>query len=184
MRVLKNLIVPLLMLLLALAITIYVSYINIISTDVVVALLTGILGGISWLIKSESDKKRELERLSYESRRQAYDRLLQPFLNAMISIRSGQQINQDELNASMIEAGTKLFIYGSDEVCKEFNNFRRVSQDPEQNVYKILASYGRLLLAIRKDAGYPDTEMTVEEILRSFIVDYDQHREEIQRYLR
>lgn len=162
MKLSKTLLISLFLLIIAFCIILYVAYEDIVDSDVVVVLLTATLGAMSWLIKSEYDKLRELECLTYESRRQAYDKLLQPFIDVMTSMKLDRDINHDDLTKSIIEAGTKLFIYGSDDVCDKFNNFRIAGQEGKQNNYRILAEYGRLLLSIMKDSGFPDTEITVE----------------------
>jgi Ca2+/Na+ antiporter len=118
-----------------------------VSNDILVVLLTAILGGYGWVIKNEFDKRREIERreyelerehdrLTYETRRQSYERLLQPFINMFSSIGGGQ-INQTDLKKQMREAGIKLYIYGSDEVIIAFNRFNTISKDIENLKIKI-----------------------------------------------
>jgi len=144
-----------------------------ISEDFFIAILTFGFTGYAWLLKSEYDKRSELERLTFESRRQTYDKLLQPFIDTFASIAAKTPVNQANLNRQMTEAGNKLIIYGSDDVIRAFNRFRSVGQMQPPNSNRLIVEYGRLLLIIRKSTGFPVTELSIEEILGSFINDYD-----------
>jgi len=154
-----------------------------ISEELLIAILTLGFTAYTWLLKSEYDKRRELERLTFESRRQTYDTLLQPFIDTFSSISTGNPINQSNLNQQMTEAGIKLIIYGSDEVIRAFNSFRTVGQIQPPNPHQLIVEFGRLLLTIRKSTGFPETSIIIEEILRSFIVDYDANAANFAPYL-
>lgn len=166
---------------------IYIAYLVIIGQysiqeDLFIAILTIGFTGYAWMIKSEYDKRRELERLTFESRRQTYDTLMKPFIDTFASISAGTSVNQANLNRQMTEAGNKLIIYGSDEVIRSFNQFRNIGQlqPPEPN--RLIVEYGRLLLTIRKSTGFPETEINIEQILRSFISDYDANKANLEPY--
>ncbi len=154
-----------------------------ISEDLFIAILTLGFTAYAWLLKSEYDKRSELERLTFESRRQTYDKLLQPFIDTFASISAGTLINQANLNRQMTEAGNKLIIYGSDDVIRSFNQFRNIGQLQPPNPHRLIVEYGRLLLTIRKSTGFPKTELSIEEILRSFINDYDTNATNFAPYL-
>lgn len=167
---------------------IYIAYLVIIgqysiSEDLFIAILTLGFTGYAWLIKSEYDKRRELERLTFESRRQTYDTLMQPFIDTFASIAAGTPVNQANLNRQMTEAGNKLIIYGSDDVISSFNQFRSIGQLQPPNPHRLIVEYGRLLLTIRKSTGFPETELSIEKILRSFINDYDANAANFAPYL-
>jgi len=51
-----------------------------ITEELFIAILTLGFTAYTWLLKSEYDKRRELERLTFESRRQTYDTLMQLLL--------------------------------------------------------------------------------------------------------
>jgi hypothetical protein len=175
--------IPAIFLIIPLAYIIYLVVIGQynISEDFFIAILTFGFTAYAWLLKSEYDKRNELERLTFESRRQTYDRLLQPFIDAMGS--PGTLVNQTNLKKQMTEAGYKLIIYGSDDVIRAFNQFRRSGQMQPPEPLRLIAEYGKLLYTIRKSTGFPDTKLKVEEILRSFINDYDVHASNIAPYL-
>jgi len=83
----------------------------------------------------------------------------------------------------MTEAGIKLIIYGSDDVIRSFNQFRAIGQAQPPNPHRLIVEFGRLLLTIRKSTGFPDTNISIEEILRSFIIDYDANATNFAPYL-
>ena len=133
-----------------------------VSEDLVIALLTLGLTWYLWVLKSEYDKRRELKRLTHESRRKSYDALLKPFVNQFREMAIDKNVDPNTLKQELVEAGIKLTIYGSDEVISAYENFKKLGQEQPLDDYKLLAEFGKLILNIRKDTGFPETEITVK----------------------
>ena len=154
-----------------------------VSEEFIIALLTLGLTWYLWVLKSDYDKRREMKRLTYESRQKSYDALLKPFVNQFREIAVNKNVDPNTLKQELVEAGVKLTIYGSDEVISAYENFKKLGQEQPLDNYELLSEFGKLILNIRKDTGFPETEITVKEILKSFIVDYDQNASKIEKYL-
>jgi len=130
------------------------------------------------------EKRNEARKLTYESRKKMYDELLQPFIDSMIKAQRNQQLDIDKLTKQMTEVGIKLAIYGSDKVIAAYEKFRSLGQKKPENPYQILVEFGKLIVTIRKDSGFPDTEVNIEKVLRMFIIDYDINKDKIESLLK
>jgi hypothetical protein len=163
-----------------------------VSNDIIVVLLTAVFGGFGWIFKSEYDKRREIdkqkyetrmeqERLTFETRRQTYEDILKIFIDALA--QRGAHMDEAALRNDMMRAGFKLNIYGSDEVIRAYNNFRQLGAQQPPNPIALLVEFARLLIKIRKSTGFPDSSLNEEQILRSFIIDYDNQSRSIDDYI-
>lgn len=164
-----------------------------VSNDIIVVLLTATFGGFGWVVKGEYDKKREIERrehesamenerLTFETRRQSYEGILQPFIDALAG--GVANINEAALREEFMRAGFKLLIYGSDDIIQRFNEYRLLGLEQPPNQNALLVGFARLIISIRKSTGFPDSNLTEETILRTFINNYNEVSEEIQAYIR
>jgi hypothetical protein len=82
---------------------------------------------------------------------------------------------QKEYNKTMLDLGTKLFFYASDETVKKFVEWRKygltadtVNYDPKQ----IIVLLAELIVLIRKDVGYTDTQCTKDDFLHIMLKDW------------
>lgn len=188
-----SIIIPSLFFIIAIVIILFCAITGIfdISKDILVVLLTAILSGFGWIIKNEFDKRREIERrehqirverdrLIFESSRQSYENLLQPFLD--ILIEGVENANWAEIRNQLLRASFDLNLFGSDIVIRAYNNFRQLGLQQPPNQIALLVEFARLLIAVRK-TGFPDSNLTEENVLQSFIIDYNEYSEEIREYV-
>jgi len=89
---------------------------------------------------------------------------------------------KEEFNRSMLDLGTKLFFFASDSTVKKFVEWRKSGQDPAaaagRDPKHVLILLAELMLEVRKDLGYKDTECTTDDYLYIMIKDwhrYDQN---------
>jgi len=134
----------------------------------------------------------QIKMKSYESRKETYLQLLRPFMEAMLSQRRGEVPNPQAQIEQMIRANIDIQLFGSDETCRIFNEFRamgfKTPVDDEivqkQRMAAMLVFYARIILSIRRDMGQEDTSVDEYAILRSFINDIDSYRVEINNALK
>ena len=161
-----------------------------ISIDILVVLLTVNFSGFGWILKSEHDKVREIERrehemrlenerLTFETRKQSLEGILLPFTASM----SGSKIDDPELIKKLKNAGFQLLIYGSDDVIREFTKFKMLGAKQPPDPIGMLVGFARIIITFRKSTGFPNCNLTEEEILRSFINDYDTVATKVQTYI-
>ena len=90
---------------------------------------------------------------------------------------------QKEFNKTMLDLGTKLFFFASDETVKKFVEWRKYGLaadtsnfDPKQTIILL----AELMVLIRKDVGYTDTQCTKDDFLHIMLKDwakYEQSKE-------
>jgi hypothetical protein len=85
---------------------------------------------------------------------------------------------QKEYNKTMLDLGTKLFFYASDETVKKFVEWRKygltadtVNYEPKQ----IIILLAELIVLIRKDVGYSNTQCTKDDFLHIMLKDWDKY---------
>lgn len=85
---------------------------------------------------------------------------------------------QKEYNKTMLDLGTKLFFYASDETVKKFVEWRKyaltadtVNYEPKQ----IIILLAELIVLIRKDVGYINTQCTKDDFLHIMLKDWDKY---------
>ena len=132
-------------------------------------ILLAILGGVGWLYRHEKERREAVERQLSEHKYRAYITLLDIFFDVMKAIKAGKTIDQSDLIDRMFDANKDLILYGSDDVVNTYQKWLGSSR--KGNVK--LDQFGEIIISIRRDMGNPKTKITSEEVLRQFIVDYE-----------
>ncbi|WP_457602261.1 hypothetical protein [Nitratifractor sp.] len=100
-----------------------------------------------------------------------YEKLINLIFGMVFSEKLGKkQLSEKELLKTMAEITQELIIWGSDEMIDAFYRFRIVSIE-NKDPYDILFAVEDLLLAIRKDLGHKNKEISRGKILGLFIND-------------
>jgi hypothetical protein len=73
---------------------------------------------------------------------------------------------QEETETVMGEFGDKLMLWGSARVVKAWVEMRRNAADGPPSVSDAMSSYGKLLLAIRKEFGHEDLTLEEKDLFR------------------
>jgi hypothetical protein len=73
---------------------------------------------------------------------------------------------QEETEAVMGEFGDKLMLWGGARVVKAWVEMRRNAVDGAPSVSDAMSSYGKLLLAIRKEFGHEDLTLEEKDLFR------------------
>jgi len=132
-------------------------------------ILLAILGGIGWLYRHEKERREAVERQLSEHKYKAYMTLLDIFFDMMKATKAGKTIDQTDLIDRMFDANKDLILYGSDDVV---NTYQKWLGNARKEKVK-LGQFGEIVISIRRDMGNPKTKITSEEVLRQFIVDYE-----------
>ncbi|CAH0314779.1 hypothetical protein [Peribacillus simplex] len=88
---------------------------------------------------------------------------------------------QKEHNRKLLDLGTKLFFFASDETVKKFVQFRKYSLSvgtPEYESMQNIIILAELIVLIRKDLGYSNTECTKDDFLHIMLTDWDKYETE------
>ncbi|MFE4812810.1 hypothetical protein ACFQ9Y_16975 [Peribacillus simplex] len=88
---------------------------------------------------------------------------------------------QKEYNRKMLDLGTKLFFFASDETVKKFVDFRKYSLSvgtPGYESMQVIIILAELIVLIRRDLGYSNTECTKDDFLHIMLTDWNKYETE------
>jgi len=171
-----------------------------VDTNVKAALIAGLFGLLGWTIQHEYQKIRDYQqqlhemrldhahRISqirlqnYDTRKEMYDELLQPFITMFQVTRSGEKVDLNKMSEQMNKNTIQVHLLGSDEACKAWEDWFQLSlklkdeRDPERiklmQTYAIIL-YARIVLSIRKDLGNEATILREVDFLRAILTDIE-----------
>ena len=127
-----------------------------------------------WNVKSEVTKQDSLE--SSQSRRKAYEEFVTTLFETFDGTNKGGRIDkrtEQRLRSVFKDFRPKILLVGSDEVVRAFNDWNIYSDQtltPEMQ-HGLLAAIADLVVAMRRDLGYPKTDLKRIEILAVFLTD-------------
>jgi hypothetical protein len=132
-----------------------------------------LLGGAGWWIKHERERREAIESEVSEKKYSAYMTLINIFFEVFKASKLKKGPPAD-LPTRMMDANKDLLIFGTDGVFLTYQAWTRSSSDGQK---AMLHMVGAVILAIRRDMGHPKTKLTTDDVLRSFISDFDEERE-------
>ena len=148
--------------------------------DLVEGLIVGLVALGGWLVRAKYEEaRREREQLQSE-RRDLYVKILEPFIHALASVKNpaeGKKAQEKILSFEHRKAAVEFNIIGSDDVVNVFNEFMQFFYGLDENSTtdpkEIINTWGRLILAIRRDLGNKNTKLKEVDMLKSWITDID-----------
>ena len=171
----------------------YLTALGSIATPILVA----VVGGIGWKLRTQVERRIELEKQLRDDRIEIYNDILAPFITLFMSDaawKSDPKNKNRDKNELAIKAALsleyrkqafRLALVGSDGVVKAYNDlmqsfFQSETVDgaevPEEKVKRMLALIGHLLLEIRRSMGNEATELDKWSMLEWFITDARKYR--------
>lgn len=144
-----------------------------------VALITGILGFFGVIMGKIIENKNTIKNKIREEKQNIYIEFLDWIINNVFYTES---VDNEKLTNELKEQQKKMTIYASDKVLKEWINFRKVmlscyigeldkidNNTLENYVRQNAKSLERLILAIRKELGYKNTNIKEEDIVNLYL---------------
>ncbi len=124
--------------------------------------------------------KIEIARELRDKRNPIYYELIELIMEAA-NLGNRKKLDQDALTKRFGEITPKLILWASDEVMKEWAEFRTYSQRAEQTnkPLGILLQTESLLYAIRRDLGYSGKSLYQGDLLSAFINDIHQEMQKL-----
>jgi len=99
------------------------------------------------------------------------------FLFGKMLAGGGKSATPDEMLEFLRGWTPKIMIWGSDDIIREYSNWRRVVQQPvadaDEAAVRSLISVCSLVLAVRRDLGHTNKDIDTDTLARLFIKDYD-----------
>ncbi len=144
------------------------------------AFLAAILAGVGFLLKSEMEKRREIERQLSEQKFKVYTGIMNIFFSVFNSVR--KKTNSDEFTESMgdqmLDHIQGLLIYGSDGVVKALSTWKR-SISESTNPHLTIMLITNIMIEIRKDMGNTNTKIGFDDIWGMLITDFEQYKAQL-----
>ncbi len=157
-----------------------------ISSDQSLQIISIIVSGlfVGWQIRSA--KKREIDFKIHQQRKEQYTKLI----NLLISIftaakNSKEDFDPEKLSFSQddwfnVQIGMSM--YASEEVLKAYINLLKTSTENRATPIIINRELGDLILMMRKEVGFDDSNLSSRQVLSTFITDihlpkYDEYFE-------
>ena len=149
----------------------------------IVPILLLALGGLGWMIRQEFEKRRQIEEQLSQEKFQTY----MIFVNAIFSMFhqdalareniAHERVEQDDFVVQLQEFSKKVIFYGSDEVIREYQALTSYLQQhfDEGDFAATSEAMAKVIVAIRKDMGYPDTKFTPKTFVKQLSNDYHLH---------
>ncbi len=128
-----------------------------------------VLGGVGWVIKSSVEQKRELRKQLAAEKQKHYLAFLNVVLSAIVDSE-----NMDV--AKFREWSLQLLLVASDDVVRSWNRARAIGEtdgQEQEDKFRALLAFGDVFLAMRKDAGLPDSKLTSAETLALLVKSED-----------
>lgn len=103
-----------------------------------------------------------------------YEEFIQFWFKVLFSQQAGsQQVSEKEITKFLSDFTQKLILWGSDEVLRDFSNFRVrfANINPDKPPIDIMFEFEKLLYDIREDTGHKNRNLKRGDILALFIND-------------
>lgn len=79
------------------------------------------------------------------------------------------------LNSQVMELGTGLFFFASDDAVRDYGEWKVKSSRGELEGIELLRTLGKLMVVLRRDLGYVDTVLTEDDFLKLFVTDWHEY---------
>lgn len=147
-----------------------------IGAGIAAATLTGALAIVSTFVTKHLDRKATIVSQLREKKVPVYENVIQLVFGMFFSGKGGRKkLSEQEIIGQMADITEQLTIWGSDELVQEYHKFRmaslRQSAGKLQNQRESLIALVDLMLAIRKDLGHKNKNVSRRTILSLFIND-------------
>lgn len=135
-----------------------------------ITILIGTAGVLITVAGNLNIKIREEQR---ERKVELYDKVMKLFFSSFFAkLFKLEPKNEEDLAKEIAEITPDLILWASDEVLLTYINLKHFSiKEANSNPAKSLNIFGKLLLAMRKDLGHQNSNLTERKILGTFVID-------------
>jgi hypothetical protein len=147
-----------------------------VSTAIIAAAATVLGGSLAVAVGRYYEKASELEQVTRPHKIEIYEKFVAFWFRVLYASKLGQkQPTPTETMKWMVDFTQDVTMWGSDAVIFEWGAVRRkmANYDPTDpnRVLPTLLDFEKLLNAMRRDVGYPDTAVGPGDLLRLFVDD-------------
>ena len=135
--------------------------------------VTIVVSVISALYAKHLENKILIKNEHKEKKIPIYTELIEFIFKIFEQSKTGNNIPKEEIESFNFNLAKKLLIWGSDDVINEFNNFKRSANSGGHE--HVLFATEKLWMAIRKDLGHKNKNITKGKLLSLIITDIDKY---------
>ena len=151
-------------------------------SDILVAVLTLVAGGLSYVIKEQIDKIKTIQNQLSDKKYKVYHEIYSVFFDLFKQQKELHKKNDNDLVVRLIDIKKDLFIYTPDNIVKKFMEWNGYINNHPGDIRHIVV-FLDLFVLIRKDMGQSKTDITSLDILRS-IMKTDEEFENMKKELK
>lgn len=134
-------------------------------SEVLVAVLTIVSGGLGYTIKDQREKIRSIQKQLSDKKYKVYHELYSIYFDLLKQQKNFQRKNENELINRLIDVKKDLLIYAPDQIVIKFLDWnKRLNNNPDD--LKNFYIYLQILTLVRKDMGQSKSEINELDILR------------------
>jgi hypothetical protein len=151
-------------------------------SDVLVAILTFVAGGLGYVIKEQYEKIKTIQNQLSDKKYKVYHEIYSVFFDLLKQQKGFQKKNDSNFVLQLIDIKKDLFIYAPDIIVKKFMEWNGYINNNLGDIRHIKV-FLELFVLIRKDMGQSKTDITSLDILRS-IMTSDEEFDNIKKLLK
>jgi len=145
-----------------------------VAAAIVAASGTVLISVLSLIISKRWERMKEIQQEHRRKKIPIYEEFIQFWFKVLFSQQAGsQQVSEKEITKFLSDFTQKLILWGSDEVLRDFSNFRVrfANINPDKPPIDIMFEFEKLLYDIREDTGHKNRNLKRGDILALFIND-------------
>src|SRR4051794_29985779 len=93
--------------------------------EAIILFLSAIIAGTGWLLRTEREKRREVEKQLSDKKYAVYSDIINLFFELIKGTKVNKQWDTGEVVDRMFSIMQNLIVYGSDSVVKKFSEWKR-----------------------------------------------------------
>jgi hypothetical protein len=137
-------------------------------SDILVAVLTIVAGGLGYIIKEQKEKIKTIQNQLSDKKYKVYHELYSIFFDLLKQQKDIQEKNDIDIGNRLIDVKKDLLIYAPDTIVKKFLEWNKYINNKPGDIKHILI-FLEIFTLIRKDMGQSKSEITGMDILRSIM---------------
>jgi len=126
--------------------------------------------------RAQVEKAQELERDTRAKKIPVYEDFVGFWLDALFASKTGKKaLSEQQIMQGVIEWTKPILMWGSDDVVREWGQLRVQLAEAKPGNFEGLFRFEQFLITLRRDAGYPETNLSRGDLLRLWVNDIDQY---------
>lgn len=144
--------------------------------EISAAISAAVIGVIAVLWRYHLENRQRIEHQIRERKSIVYEQFLDIWFAALYSVntKSATKHLSEKQVRELLKLTPKFITWGSNEVIKEYSEFRR-AYGGRQGDTSILFAFESLMFTIRRDTGHSNQGLGPGDLLGLFIIDIDKH---------